>query len=79
MKPHELAKPEGFAEHLRYTRLDKRILRKEVEAATGISGTYLYYLETGQRPPPTLKLLKKLEVYYGCEPLALCREAWKEV
>ena len=79
MKPQDLAQGETFAQYLRCCRLHRGMSQAEVTRLTGISGPYLVALEKGHRGVPTLKLVKRLELAYGLEPLTLCAVAWREV
>lgn len=78
MKPTEKARPETFADYLRVIRIQTGLTRKQVEALTGISDSYLYALETGGRKTPTLSTLKRLEKAYAVPTLTLVGLAYKE-
>ena len=51
---------ENFGEYLRTLRLEKRYSLREVEELSGVSNSYLGFIERGQRPIPGADILKKL-------------------
>ena len=53
-----------FGSYLKQLRLDKKLSLREVEKAIGISNSYLYQIERGERNVPKLEILRKMATTY---------------
>lgn len=53
-----------FGEYLKRLRLDQKLSLRQVEKEVGISNSYLYQIERGERNAPKLEILRKLAVLY---------------
>lgn len=53
-----------FGEYLKRLRLDQKLSLRQVEKEVGISNSYLYQIERGERNAPKLEILRKLAALY---------------
>lgn len=53
-----------FGSYLKRLRLDKKLSLRQVEKAVGISNSYLYQIERGERNVPKLEVLRKMAATY---------------
>ena len=53
-----------FGNYLKRLRLDKKLSLRQVEKAIGISNSYLYQIERGERNVPKLEVLRKMAATY---------------
>lgn len=53
-----------FGNYLKRLRLDKKLSLRQVEKAVGISNSYLYQIERGERNVPKLDILRKMATTY---------------
>ena len=53
-----------FGNYLKRLRLDKKLSLRQVEKAIGISNSYLYQIERGERNVPKLDVLRKMAATY---------------
>ena len=53
-----------FGNYLKRLRLDKKLSLRQVEKAVGISNSYLYQIERGERNVPKLEILRKMASTY---------------
>ena len=64
-------KRKAFGEYIKRLRLDARLSLRQVEAQVGISNSYLYQIERGERNPPKLEVMERLAALYGVSLEAL--------
>lgn len=53
-----------FGQYLKRLRLDQKLSLRQVEKEVGISNSYLYQIERGERNAPKLEVLRKLATLY---------------
>lgn len=53
-----------FGAYLKRLRLEKKLSLRQVEKAVGISNSYLYQIERGERNAPKLEILQKMAATY---------------
>ena len=53
-----------FGSYLKRLRLEKKLSLRQVEKAVGISNSYLYQIERGERNVPKLEVLRKMAATY---------------
>lgn len=53
-----------FGSYLKRLRLEKKLSLRQVEKAVGISNSYLYQIERGERNVPKLEVLRKMATTY---------------
>ena len=53
-----------FGSYLKRLRLEKKLSLRQVEKAVGISNSYLYQIERGERNVPKLEILRKMAATY---------------
>ena len=71
----ELEAKEEFGRYIKKMREDARLSLREAEAIIGISNSYLYQIERGERNPPKLEVLRKMAGAYGISLSALMAAA----
>jgi len=54
----------AFGSYLKRLRLEKKLSLRQVEKAVGISNSYLYQIERGERNVPKLEILRKMATTY---------------
>ena len=64
-----------FGEHIKRLRIENRLSLRQVEKEVGISNSYLYQIERGERNPPKPEVLKKLVAPYNVNLASLMHEA----
>jgi len=71
----EIEAKEEFGRYIKKMREDARLSLREAEAIIGISNSYLYQIERGERNPPKLEVLRKMAGAYGISLSALMAAA----
>ncbi len=64
-----------FGQLMKRLRLEKGLSLREVEAKVGISNSYLYQIERGERNAPKPEVLRKFADLYGVSLASLLAEA----
>lgn len=54
-----------FGAYIKRLREERQLSLREVEKAVGISNSYLYQIERGERNPPKPEILKKMAALYN--------------
>ncbi|MBC7526994.1 MAG: helix-turn-helix domain-containing protein [Chthonomonadaceae bacterium] len=62
---------EEFGKYIKKLREDARFSLREAEQLLGISNSYLYQIERGERNPPKIEVLKRMATAYKVSLVAL--------
>lgn len=68
----------NFGRELKELRISKSMSLRDVELLSGVSASYLWRLETGDKRAPTIPILTKLAVVYKINPIELLKIALGE-
>lgn len=63
-----------FGKYVKKLRKSAKMSMEEVSKRIGISSSYYFYIESGQRLPPSMASVEKMEEIFGVELKDMARE-----